>query len=331
MPQPWHATHGTIDPLSALLLILRRSLLLLGTLLAISWLTFAIVNALPGDLAHAILGDAATPEQIAVLRHQLGLDLPFGQRYVAWLTSLLHGDLGVSRQYGQPIAAMLWGRLQNSLILGVLALLVATPLAIALGVAAAVYRDSWIDRLVAACSLVSFGVPEYVVGVAAILIFGIWLPWLPASSLLAAGENPFARPEALVLPVAVLALGLLTYTCQITRAGMVTALRSGYVRTAVLKGMSRKHVILRHALPNALLPVICEVGMHFGYVIGGLVVVETLFAYAGIGQMMVSAVNYRDVATVQATILVIASAYGIGNLLADVATILLDPRIGKRA
>lgn len=314
-----------------LMLMAKRIALLAVTLWLVSLLTFSIVEVLPGDAAQAMLGDAGTPAQVEALRRQIGLDRPWWVRYGQWMEHALQGDLGLSQQYRMPVAEMIGGRLRNSAVLGALALLISAPLAIGLGTLAAVHEGRWLDRVIGALTLVGFGLPEYVLGALAILLFSIWFPLLPASSLVDPGQSPWARPAALVLPVLVLTLGLLTYVTQITRSCMSQALRSDYVRTALLKGMPYRRVVLRHALPNVMLPVLAEIGMHFGYVIGGLVVVETLFSYAGIGQMMMSAVSFRDIVAVQGTVLVIALAYGCGNLIADLFAIGFDPRLRTRA
>lgn len=313
--------------MKAVQLILRRLGLLLVVLFIVSVLTFIIVNVLPGDVANAILGDLGTPAQVAALRRQMGLDLPLLTRYATWIGGVLHGNFGQSLQYGVPIAPMLLGRLRNSAILGIITLLIAVPIAVLLGVIAGVRQGGLTDRIVSGFAVIAFSLPEYVVGLVLILAFSIWLPLLPGSSLMDPSANPLDHPAALVLPVAVLTLGMLAYLSQVTRAGMITALDSSYLRTAVLKGLPGWVVVLKHALPNVLLPAISEIGMSFGYVLGGIVIVETLFSYAGIGQMMVNAVDHRDIPVVEAAVLAVAVAYGIGNLLADVTSILLNPRL----
>lgn len=312
---------------ASLRLASRRVALLLVTLLLVSVITFGIMQVLPGNIINALLGDTATPDQIAALQHRMGFDTPLPVRYWNWISRVLQGDLGISQQYGIPVSSMLSGRVFNSLVLGLLALVVSVPLALALGTLGALHRGRRLDRFITALVLVNFGLPEYVLGVLAILVFSVWFPLLPGSSLVAPGENPLARPLAMVLPVLVLSAGLLTYISQITRTGMIRALQSPYVRTAVLKGLPMRVVVLRHALPNVMLPVLAEIGMHFGYVIGGLVVVETLFSYAGVGQMLMNAVTYRDVVALQGTVLVIAAAYGVGNMAADLIALRFDPRI----
>ncbi|WP_431283128.1 ABC transporter permease [Humitalea sp. 24SJ18S-53] len=312
-------------------LLLRRVGLLVLVLFIVSVLTFCIVNVLPGDVAQAILGDLGTPEQVVALRERMGLNLPLVQRYQHWIGGLLQGDLGTSLTYQQPIAGMLFGRLGNSAILAGITLAIAAPLAIGIGVVAALKPGGWVDRVISGLAVLCFSLPEYVTGLTAILVFSILWPVLPGSSLMEPDANPLSHPEALVLPVAVLVLGMLAHLSQITRGGMIVALDSAYVRTAVLKGLPGWVVVLKHALPNVMLPTLTEIGMHIGYLLGGIVVVETLFAYAGVGEMLVNAVSHRDIPVVQITVLVVALAYGVGNLLADVACILLDPRLRNQS
>lgn len=307
--------------------ILRRGVLLVLVLTAVSLVTFGIVNVLPGDVATAVLGDMATPDMVEAVRDRLGLSRPLPERYLEWISGVLHGDFGRSLQHGQAIAPILLGRLGNSAILGLITLGIAAPLSILLGVLAALRPGGLTDRVISSFAVAAHAMPEYVIGLLAILTFSIWLPWLPGSSLMDPNENPLRRPEALILPIGVLVVGMLAIISQVTRAGMIQALASPYVRTATLKGLPRWVVVLKHALPNVLPPTITEIGMYVGYVIGGLVVVETLFSYAGLGQMMTNAVSYRDIPTIQAGVLVIAAAYGIGNLFADVAALLLNPRL----
>jgi peptide/nickel transport system permease protein len=311
--------------------VLRRVALLAMVLVLVSLLTFVIVNVLPGDIANAILGDNGTPAQVAALRAHLGLDMPPVRRYFAWLGAMLTGDLGQSLQYGRPIAPILIGRLENSAILGGIAMLLATPLAIALGVLSAVKRGTLLDRFASAFALVSFALPEYVVGIVLILVFSIWWPVLPGSSLMDPSANPLLRPSALVLPVAVLVLGMLAYLSQVTRTTMIGVLARPFIRTAILKGLPMRVVILRHALPNVLPTTLVEVGMNLGYVLGGIVVVETLFSYAGVGQLIVGAIVYRDVPLLQVSVLVVAAAYCVGNLLADLGAAWFNPRLRGRA
>ena len=313
--------------MSLSLFVLRRIALLVLVLWAVSVLTFGIVNVLPGDVATAVLGDLATPAQVAALRTVMGLDQPLVSRYLIWAGELVRGDFGRSLQYGQPIRPMLMGRLGNSAVLGAITLAIGAPLSVALGMLAALCPRGLLDRAITGFAIFSYALPEYVIGIIAILVLSIWLDWLPGSSLMDANANPLGRPAALVLPVGVLVLGMNAFVGQLTRASMIQVMQAPYIRTAILKGVPMWRVVVKHALPNLLPPAVTEIGMYFGYLIGGLVVVETLFSYAGLGQMLTNAVSYRDVPVIEAAVVVVAAAYGVGNLAADVISMLLTPRV----
>lgn len=307
--------------------VVRRLAFMMLILVCVSFLTFLIVNVLPGDVANTILGDFATPEQVEALRQRLGLDQPVLYRYVEWAAGMVHGDFGLSLKSNQPIGPTLWGRLKNSLILASMGLAVAVPIGIALGVVAAVYKDSLLDRAITTSVVIIFALPEYVIGLALILVFSIQWNLLPANSLVLPGQSVFSNPLTLVLPTAVVALGMLAYLCQVTRASMIAALNSGYVRTAVLKGLYKRSVVVKHALRNAMIPTLAEIGLGFGYSLGGLVVIETVFSYPGIGQFLVQSIQNRDIPGLQAAVLVVAAAYSIGNLVADVGSLALNPKL----
>jgi peptide/nickel transport system permease protein len=308
-------------------LVARRLAFMLLILVSVSFLTFLIVNVLPGDVANTILGDFATPDQVEALRQRLGLDQPVLLRYVQWIGGMLQGDFGTSLKTSMPIGPLLWVRLKNSLVLALLGMAVAIPAGVALGVIAAVYRGSIVDRAITTTVVIIFALPEYVIGLALILVFSIRWEILPASALVLPGQSVFHNPLALVLPIAVVALGMLAYLCQVTRASMIAALNSGYVRTAVLKGLHKRSVVVKHALRNAMIPTLAEIGLGFGYSLGGLVVIETVFSYPGIGQFLVQSIQNRDIPALQAAVLVVAAAYSIGNLLADMGSVSLNPKL----
>ncbi|MCC6303909.1 MAG: ABC transporter permease [Rhodobacteraceae bacterium] len=307
--------------------VVRRLAFMVVILVGVSFLTFLIVNVLPGDVATTILGDFASPEQVEALRERLDLDRPVLQRYAEWAAGMVGGDFGVSLKSNQPIGPILWNRLANSLVLAAMGMAVAIPIGIALGVVTAVHRDSLLDRAITATVVVIFALPEYVTGLALIIVFSLEWNLLPASSLVLPGQSLWANPMTLILPVAVVALGMLAYLCQVTRASMIAALNSGYVRTAVLKGLTRRRIVVTHALRNAMIPTLAEIGLGFGYSLGGLVVIETVFSYPGIGQFLVQSIQNRDIPGLQAGVLVVAAAYGIGNLVADVGSLALNPRL----
>ncbi|MGI6246487.1 MAG: ABC transporter permease [Pseudochelatococcus sp.] len=307
--------------------IVRRIVLMIATLIAVAVLTFFIVNVLPGDVAYAVLGDQALPSQIEALQRELGLHLPLHERFAAWFGNLLRGDFGTSLAYNRPVAPMLLDRLGNSAVLALVSLSIIIPFAMMLGIAAAVFRNSLLDRAITTATTFLFAVPEYVLALMAILIFSIWLPWFPGAAMIEPGADILARWPVLILPVGVIVLGSSAYLAQITRASMIATLNAPYIRTARLKGMGPLTVIFRHALPNALLPTLVEIGLYFGALLGGLVIIETIFVYAGIGQLMVLSVQTRDVPVLQASVLVIATAYCIGSLIADVLSLLVNPRL----
>jgi peptide/nickel transport system permease protein len=311
----------------AIELILRRVVLMIVILFAVSFLTFLIVHVLPGDVANAILGDLATPDQVELVRERMGLNEPVLLRYWHWVTAFASGDFGVSLAYNTPIAPLVFERLSNSVLLALISLAVAVPVSVALGVLAAMYQGSIVDRIITGTVVLFFALPEYVVALMLILIFSIWLGWLPGSSLIPPGASVLGNFPAIVLPVTVVTVGMLAYLSQVTRASMVAALRANYVRTADLKGLPGYIVVVKHALRNAMLPALVEIGLNFGYTLGGLVIVETVFSYAGIGQLLMMAVQSRDIPTIQAVVIVIAAAYGIGNLIADVISIALNPKL----
>lgn len=311
----------------ALSLIARRVVLLLAILLAVSFLTFVIIHVLPGDVANAILGELATPDQVEAVRERMGLNDPVLLRYWHWITAALQGDFGRSLSFDAPIAPVLFDRLGRSLVLALLSLGVAVPISIVLGTLAAVYRGSFIDRAITSAVVFFFATPEYVLALACILVFSVTWNILPGSSPVDPGTSIPSKPQALILPVGVIAIHMLAYLSQVNRASMIAALDLGYVRTAVLKGLPRRLVIFKHALRNAMLPTLVEIGLNFGYTLGGLVIVETVFSYAGIGQLLVMSVQTRDVPTIQATVLIVAAAYGVGSLLADIGSIILNPKL----
>ena len=313
--------------MTLLAFVAKRLGLILLVLFVVSILIFGIVNVLPGDVASAVLGDQSTPQQVEALRQKLGLYQPVHVRYLQWMGGVLHGDLGQSLRLDLPIGPLLAQRLKNSGVLALFAMLTGIPLSVLLGVIAGVTHDKPIDRLISFFTVTAVSIPEYVIGIGFILIFALYWPILPASSLIDPNGNPFDSLKVLILPAVTLTLRTMAYISQLTRTSMVEVLESNYVRTARLKGLPEWQVIFKHALRNALLPTITVIGMNLGWLLGGLVIVETVFSYPGVGQLMADAVSYRDVPMIQATVLIIAFTYCFGNLLADVAYVYLNPRI----
>ncbi|HEX6653271.1 MAG TPA: ABC transporter permease [Thermoleophilaceae bacterium] len=313
-------------------LILRRLALGLLTLWLVSLLVFAATLALPGDAAQAILGREATPERLAALRDQLHLDEPVVTQYLKWLGGILTGDLGNSAATQQPVSELLSDRVGNSLFLVVVSAVVAVPLSIFVGVWTAMRRDRAPDHIVSTGSLILASLPEFVIGIALILLFATEVfHAFPAVSLLGPGEKAWDDPKVVVLPAATLVLAVVPYISRIMRGSMVEVLESEYVTMATLKGLPRRTVIWRHAVPNAIVPAIQVTALQLAYLAGGVVVVEFVFSYPGIGAALVEAVGNRDMPVVQTVTMLAAGIYVGLNILADVATILVTPKLRTAA
>ncbi|MFD9895148.1 ABC transporter permease [Amycolatopsis sp. NPDC059027] len=313
-------------------LILRRLLVSVVVLWLVSLLVFVATLLLPGDPARAILGQQATPERIAALQHQLHLDDPVWKRYLDWLGGLFTGDLGTSTSTQGPVTALLGDRISATLVLLILAAVLAVPIGLALGTWSSVRRGRATDQTISGVSLVIAALPEFVIGVALILLFSTTVFKLfPSVTLATPGEAVWRHPEQLVLPVATLVLVVTPYITRMMRATMNEVLDSGYVEMARLKGVPERVVLLRHAFPHAIGPVAQVVAIQLAWLAGGVVVVEFLFRYPGIGQALIDAVAKRDVAVVQAVTLLIAAVYIVVNLLADVVGILANPKLRTEA
>lgn len=309
-------------------MILKRLAVSVLVLLAVSFVVFVFTLLLPGDPAQAILGQQATPERLEALRSQLGLDQPWWQRYFDWLGGILTGDLGVSAATGGSISALLGERIVNSLVLMAIAAVIAVPLGLALGTWAALRRGRASDTALNTGSMILASLPEFVVGIVLVALFSTTvLQILPSVTMAAPGTRVWEFPLQLVLPVAALVLVVVPYMVRMMRQTMTEVLSSGYVEMARLKGVPEHQVILRHALPHAIGPVAQVVAMQLAWLAGGIVVIEVLFRYPGIGQAMVDAVNNRDVQVVQTISLLIAAFYVVVNLLADVVGILANPKL----
>ena len=305
----------------------RRLLLVALVMAIVSVLIFGVVQILPGDVAVMILGTSATPADLATLRVKLGLDRPAPLRYLDWIGGTLRGDWGTSLLYQVPVRPLVFERLGRSAVLAVLALAVAVPLAIGLGVVSALRRNRFVDQAVGLVTLVAVSLPEFISGTVLILVLAFYFAIFPPSSLIDPRVSLWSAAPALVLPTLTLVLALLAHMTRMTRASMIEVLEKPYIRAARLKGLSPRIVILRHALRNALLPTVGIVAINVGFLLGGIVVVESVFAYPGLGRLMVDAVNHRDVPVIQMAALLIALTYALANLAADVVYAYLDPRI----
>lgn len=300
------------------------------TLLAVSVLIFGAVSLLPGDLAQELLGQRATPEAVAALRHDLGLDRPVVARYVLWLGGALRGDFGQSMANGRDIAELIGGRFINTLKLAAYAAMLAVPVSITLGLMAALYRNTLFDRIVNLVTLVTISFPEFFVGYILILIFSAKLGWLPSIANIPDDASLGTFLTSAFLPALTLTLVITAHMMRMTRAAIINLLALPYIEMARLKGMPKTRVVLHHALPNALAPIINVVALNLAYLITGVVVVEVVFVYPGLGQLLVDSVSKRDVPVVQAACLIFASVYILLNIAADVLSIAVNPRLMHR-
>jgi peptide/nickel transport system permease protein len=310
-------------------LLARRAALALITLWLLSVLVFAGGQLLPGDVARAILGPLADPRAVAHLDRELGLDRPLLQQYLDWISRFLTGDMSRSYAYHAPVADFLWPALARSLKLGAVAFALVVPLGIAGGVWAALHAGRWIDRSVSLIGLAVASLPEFVTGIVLIIVFGIWLKVLPISASWPTGAGIGTQLHHLLLPALPLVLVLFGYLARMTRAGTIEALAADYTRTAILKGLPARTVLWRHVLRNALLPTIAVIAAQTGYLMGGLVVIETLFRYPGIGGLIYAAARDKDFPMLEAGVLMIGVIYTLASLAADLLNAALNPRIAR--
>jgi peptide/nickel transport system permease protein len=307
--------------------LLKRVGLALITLFLLSVFVFIGAQVLPGNVARRILGPFADQSAVENLNHQLGTDRPLLTQYWDWITSFLQGDLGNSLAYHVPVSTLVGDALVNSLKLAALAFVLVVPLAVLGGVIAALKRDRAVDRVITLGGLSLSVIPEFVTGIMLILIFALWLDVLPVSANAPDNANPLTQIKYLLLPALTLVLVLFGYIARITRAGTIESLDSDYTRTAILKGLPRRTVVWRHVLRNSLLPTIAVVATQTGYLIGGLVVIETLFNYPGMGRLIFTAATQKDFPLLEAAVLIVGIVFLIANLIADLAYSLLNPRI----
>ncbi len=308
-------------------LITQRIALGIILLLAVSVLIFAGTQILPGDVAQSILGQAATPEALANLRKELGLNDPAFIRYFHWLGGILTGDLGTALSNGQDIASSLGGRLWNTLFLAFWAAIISVPLAILLGLLAVRYRGGIVDKSISGFALASTSLPEFFIGYLLMLFFAVKLQWFPSVSTVYDGMPFVDRMRAIALPVLALVFVVLAHMMRMTRAAILNVMQSAYIETAELKGLSAFDIIRRHAFPNAISPIVNVVMLNLAFLVVGVVVIEVIFVYPGMGQYLVDHVTKRDVPVVQAVGLIFAAVYIGLNIVADVVAILSNPRL----
>lgn len=305
--------------------------LALVTLLAVSLIIFWSVEWLPGDAATRILGRDANPERVAALRAELRLDEPPLERYGQWLGGFVRGDWGDSLVAQRPVTDYVLPRLENTLILAAFALALYVPLSLLLGIVTAVFRERRFTSLLSALVLVGTAIPEFVVGIFLLLVFAVALPWFPPLALIDRADSFPELLHTLALPALTLTLAMTAYAVRMMQASLVSVLDSDYVRMATLKGLSRRRVILRHALPNALGPALRVTVLNVAWLIGGVVLVEVVFTYPGVGQLLVDSIRNLDTPVIEAIALILAAVYIIANLGADLAAGALNPRLRAKA
>ncbi|WP_370401935.1 ABC transporter permease [Sulfitobacter sp. JB4-11] len=308
-------------------LVAQRLALGIILLFAASILIFGGTMMLPGDVAQQILGQSATPQALENLRAELGLNEPALSRYFNWLGGILQGDLGTALTNGRDIAESLSGRLRNTLFLAFWAAVISVPLAIFLGLLAVRYKDRWPDKLISGVTLTTISIPEFMIGYVLIYWVSIQLGWFPSVAIINDSMSLGQKLNAIAIPVMVLTLVVLAHMMRMTRAAILNVMQSAYIETAELKGMGMLKIISKHAFPNAIAPIVNVVMINLAYLVVGVVVVEVVFAYPGMGQYLVDHVAKRDVPVVQACGLIFAAVYISLNLVADIVSILANPRL----
>ena len=307
--------------------ITRRMILIALVLVAVSILIFAITTVLPGSVAHLILGPFAPPEQVQALEQKLGLTDPFWRQYLRWAGAVVSGDLGDSMLMNRPIAPLLMEALGRSLVLASVSFVLIAVIGIGLGVIAALRHGRPLDHAVSIATYLGIAVPEFFWAIVVIVIFAAWLGWLPSSGYEPLSTGFLVWAKHLIAPTVTLVFAHLAHVSRLTRSSMIEVMQSPYVTAARAKGLPERVVVLHHALRNALLPTITVLALDFGRLMGGIVVIETIFAYPGLGRLVVFSIQNRDIPTLQAAILVVAAIYAFANLVADLLYALFNPKI----
>jgi len=308
-------------------LLFRRFVQGILTLAAVSVLVFVGTEILPGDVADAVLGQSATPETVAALRQSMELDRPAPLRYLDWLSGFVTGDLGHSLATGRPVSELMGDRLSNTLLLGAATAIVAVPLSLLLGLLSATYPQSMSLKACMLFTLCAASAPEFFVAAILVGIFAVRLRWFPGVAYLSDGQSLPAMLRTLALPVMTLTLAVAAHMARMTRMALSEVLSTPYIEMAELKGTSRLDIVVRHAFPNAVAPVTNAVAMNLAYLIGGVVIVESMFSFPGLAKLMVDSVTTRDIPIVQGCAMVFCSAYVLFNLLADMISIASNPRL----
>lgn len=305
----------------------RRLVFLVGTLFGASIITFALVNVLPGDVAVMILGTSGSQEQVEVLRQQLGLNKPVYIRYLDWIFGVVQGDLGHSLRFGTPVATLIAQRFPASAFLAFSSLTIAVLIAIPMGIVAAVEQNTWKDMLTSVAAFAGISLPNFFWGMLLILFLAKYVAILPPSGYVSPLEDVVGAFKHVLLPAGALGFSLMAHITRMTRSSLIEELRSGYIELAKMKGLASRRIVLRHALRNAFLPVLTVIGFQLGFLFGGIIIIEQLFAYPGLGRLAFNALLSRDAPLIQGSVLTIAVVFMTSNLIVDLLYAVIDPRV----
>jgi peptide/nickel transport system permease protein len=307
--------------------MIRRLIMLVPVLLIVGVVVFALVHITPGDPAAVMLGDRATPDQVAALRHQLGLDRPIIQQFFDWFGNVLRLNFGDSIFLDMPVSQAIADRFQPTILLTFYALIIQIAIGIPVGVISAVRRGGWLDRLLMVFSIFGAAVPTFFLGIVLILIFAVNRRWLPAGGYVPITEDPVAHFKAMIMPAFALGFSSAGLLARLVRSTMLDVMRDDYIRTAYAKGLTERRVITRHALRNAMIPALTVIGASLGALLGGAVVTETVFTIPGMGRLIVQSISRRDFPVIQGAVMITAGIYVLVNLLVDILYIYVDPRV----
>ena len=308
-------------------MVIQRIGIGLATLWVVSVIVFIATSILPGDVAQIVLGQSATPKTLAALRAKMGLDQPGYIQYFSWLGNMMTGDLGISKAGGATISSLIGGRIGNTMMMAGLVALISIPISITLGLWAAMHPGTWLDRIVTFGTLSTISVPEFFIATVLVLIFAVELHWLPSTIYLTGDETFLELFRALAMALFTLVIVVSAQMIRMTRAGILNVMNSPYIEMAILKGVPRRRIILRHALFNAIGPIVNVIALNLAYLVSGVVIVETIFSYPGLAKLMIDGVQTRDLPLVQACAMIFCGTYVVLIILADVASILSNPRL----
>ncbi len=308
-------------------MVIQRILIGLVTLWVVSVLVFFMTSALPGDVAQIVLGQSATPESLAAYRAERGLDQSLIFQYFNWLVGMMTGDLGISKAGGATISSLIGERFANTMTLAAVVAVISVPLSVILGLLAAMYPGTWIDRSLTFGTLALISVPEFFIATFMVLIFAVNLRWLPAIAVVAPENTFLEMARGMAMPLITLIIVVAAQMIRMTRAGILNVMNSPYIEMAILKGVRRKRIILRHAFYNTIGPIVNVIALNLAYLVSGVVIVETIFAFPGLAKLMIDGVQTRDLPLVQACGMIFCGTYVILIILADVAAILANPRL----